>query len=236
MALQVIIEPVEELSRTLVRMLESASTRSVGERGSFSLALPGGSVATAFFPDLARSAVDWSMVDFFWSDERAVPPDDPDSNYGVARPLLLDPVHARATRIHPMVAGSGDLDAAAGEYDATLTRVLGPGGVLDCSLLGVGPDGHVCSLFPGHRLLGEGEARVAAVVDSPKPPPRRITLTLPFVTASRLVIVAALGAAKAEVMAAAIGDPYSPLPVARVGREAQTCVFLLDPAAGSLRE
>ena len=101
-------------------------------------------------------------------------------------------------------------------------------------LLGVGPDGHVCSLFAGHPVLAVRDRAVAAVEDSPKPPPRRLTLTLPVVTGADQVAVVALGRGKAEVIRAAVEDPGSPLPVALVAREARRTLFLLDPEAASL--
>src|SRR5262245_4677777 len=110
-------------------------------KGRFAIALPGGSVAEAFLPVLAAAPVDWKGVDLYWGDERAVAPDDPESNFGLARRLLLDRV--AGARVHRMRAEAGDLDAAAREYEKELVP-------LDVALLGVGPDGHVCSLFPGH--------------------------------------------------------------------------------------
>jgi 6-phosphogluconolactonase len=98
----------------------------------------------------------------------------------------------------------------------------------------VGPDGHVCSLFPGHPLLAERNRSVAVIEDSPKPPPRRLTLTLPVVTAAELVVVAALGRSKARVVAEALENKRSELPLARVAREARRVWFLLDPDAASL--
>lgn len=223
---QVIIGSVGELSRVLVERLAGVHT----------LALTGGSVATTFFPRLSRSGMDWSATYFFWADERAVPPDHEDSNFRVARELLLERVGAHTSQVYPMAPdGAPDIEKAALAYEDTLTRVLGRDGVLDCALLGVGPDGHVCSLFPGHPLLDETRRRVAGLIDSPKPPPRRLTLTLPFVATTRLVIVVALGAPKAGVIAEALRDPDSPLPVARLARQSRHCVFLLDRAAGSLR-
>ncbi len=208
------------------------------ERGRFALALAGGSVAQAFLPALARAAVDWKRTDFFWGDERAVPPDHPDSNYGLARALWLKEAGIPAERIHRMPAevgadGGADtgLDAAARDYEAEMRNRLGTPPALDVVLLGVGPDGHVCSLFPGHPLLDEKARFVVAVTDSPKPPPRRLTLTLPALAAARLLVVAAFGAAKAAVMREALEDPASRFPVALALRQAKQALVLLDPAA-----
>jgi PPK2 family polyphosphate:nucleotide phosphotransferase len=205
--------------------------RVVEERGQIGLALPGGSVAEAFFPPLVE-ALRGTVADFYWGDERAVPPDHPDSNFGLARRLLLEPLGVPFERVHRMPAEATDLAEAAASYQSDLTAALGTPPRLDLVLLGVGPDGHVCSLFPGHGALQERGRFVVAVEDSPKPPPRRLTLTLPVLEAAGLVVVAAFGEGKASVIRAALEDPGSTLPVALVARGARA-LFLLDPAAAS---
>lgn len=213
----------------LARFVEEEAARAIEARGAFSIALPGGSVATEGFPLLARASVDWARVDFLWGDERAVPPDHADSNYGVAKRLLLDAVRAPADRVHRMVAEAPDRAASARLYEATARRIG-----IDLAVLGVGPDGHVCSLFPGHPLLGEETRWVAAIDDSPKPPPARLTLTLPCLAAAGAVVIVALGSAKAEVVRAAFEDPECSLPLALVLRRAARAQLLVDPAAGAL--
>ena len=230
----VVAEP-PELAEVLVSRLEREAQAALAARGSFSIALPGGSVATTLFPRLASAAVDWSRSDFFWVDERAVPPDDPESNFAAARALWLEPASIPGSRVHRMRGDAADLDQAAWAYEAELRSALGDPPRLDVALLGVGPDGHVASLFPGHRLLDETARPVAALQDAPKPPPRRLTLTLPVLAAARLVVVAAFGASKAEVVRAALDEAQSPLPVARVARSAAAALFLLDPEAAALR-
>lgn len=231
MSAEVVVDKPERLAAELAARLEEQARRAQEARGAFALALPGGSVASAFFPRLALARVDWTRSDFFWGDERAVPPDDPESNYGLARALWLDPAGVPSARVHRMEAAAADPDLAAGAYEAVLLRLLGTPPRLDLVLLGVGPDGHVCSLFPGHPVLQEERRWVAAVHDAPKPPPRRVTLTLPTLAAAAVVIVAALGAAKAAVVRAALEDAGSELPVALVARRAQHAVFLIDHAA-----
>jgi 6-phosphogluconolactonase len=234
MAPEIIVDKPPDLPETFARRFEDEARAALADRGRFALALPGGSVATTFFPRLARTTVDWSRTDFFWGDERAVPPDDAQSNYSLARRLWLEPAAVPSERIHRMKADAPDLDRAAGEYADELTRATGTPPRLDLVLLGVGPDGHVCSLFPGHPLLKEDRLFVAAVMDSPKPPPRRLTLTLPTLAAAEWVVVAALGEAKAAVIREALEEPDSPLPVALAARRARRCLFLLDDAAASL--
>lgn len=212
--------------------VEDASEALAG-RGACAIALAGGSVATSFLPRLAREPLDWPRIDVFWADERAVPPDDPESNYGLARRLLLEPAGVPAARVHRMEGEATDLARAAGAYGAAMEGLLGTPPRLDLVLLGVGPDGHVASLFPGHPLLLEASRPVVSLADAPKPPPRRLTLTLPVLTAAAHVVVAAMGRAKADVIRAAVEDAASPLPVALVLRRAARVDVLLDPEAAA---
>jgi 6-phosphogluconolactonase len=234
MPVETLVDKTDSLTVALVSRFEEAAREALSRRGRFTVALPGGSVATTFFPPLARATVDWSRTDFFWGDERAVPPDDRDSNYGVARELWLGPARVPDERVHRMRGEATDLAREAAEHAALLERVAGTPPRLDLVLLGVGPDGHVCSLFAGHPVLAEQERWVAVVEDSPKPPPRRLTMTMPVLTGAEAVIVVALGGGKAEIVRAAIEDPQSPLPIAMVARQARRALFLLDPDAARL--
>ena len=121
--------------------------------------------------------------------------------------------------------------AAAAAYAAELTSVLGSPVRLDFVLLGVGPDGHVASLFPTHDLLMEQQQLVAAILDSPKPPPRRLTLTLPALADAERVVVVAFGDEKADVLREAIERDDSPLPLAQLLRRARRPLVLADRAA-----
>jgi 6-phosphogluconolactonase len=227
---KVVVDKPAGLTKSLLALLADEWERAVAERGLLALALPGGSVATTFFPALAGSGIDWTRVAFFWGDERAVPETDPASNAGLARRLWLGPAGVPAANVHPVETGAPSLAQAARRYADTLTRTLGTPPRLDVALLGVGPDGHVCSLFPGHAAL-EAEGWTAAVDDAPKPPPRRVTLTMAALEAARLVVVVAQGAAKAPVMGAALRGGPADAPVARVLRRARRAVVLLDPEA-----
>jgi 6-phosphogluconolactonase len=230
---EIIVDKPPNLAEALASRFESEGGRALAAKGRFAVALPGGSVATAFFPRLARVPFDWSRTEFFWGDERAVPPSDPESNYGLARSLWLEPAAVPAERIHRMDADTPDPQGAAASYAAELVRVLGTPPRLDFVLLGVGPDGHVCSLFPGHALLREQRRWVAPIENAPKPPSRRLTATLPLLTNAELVVVAALGIAKAEVLREAIEQPASSLPLALVMRATRRTVVLIDAAAAS---
>jgi len=226
------IADLASLTRTLSDEVMKNAAQAIAERGLFSIALPGGSVATTCFPALAILPIDWTKTHFWWADERAVPATDPESNYGLAERLWLVPAGVPASSTHRMPADRVDLVAAADAYAEALCGALGREPVLDLAILGMGPDGHVASLFPDHHLLDERERTVAAIIDAPKPPPRRLTLTLPVLQRARTVVVAAFGASKAMALGKALGDPASPLPVAQVLRAAARSIVLADDPAG----
>ena len=230
---EIVVDGVTELAERLASLFESEGRSALGARGFFAIALPGGSVATTFFPRLARLPFDWSRTEFFWGDERAVPANHPESNYGLARSLWLEPAQVPPARIHRMEAEALDPERAATAYADDLLRCLGTPPRLDLVLLGVGPDGHVCSLFPGHPLLGEERRWVAPVANAPKPPPRRLTMTLPLLAAADRVVIVALGEAKAGIVREALEQPDSSLPLALLLRRARRALLLLDPGAAS---
>ncbi len=226
------IADLAELTRILADEVQRSAAAAIAERGFFSIALPGGSVATTCFPALAVLPIDWAKTHFWWVDERAVPATDAESNYGVAERLWLVPAGVPESSIHRMPADAVDLVAAGDAYAEELSGALGRVPVLDLAILGMGPDGHVASLFPGHHLLDEHDRLAAAVTDAPKPPPHRLTLTLPVLQRARTVIVAAFGASKATALGTALGDPASALPVAQVLRAASRSIVLADDPAG----
>lgn len=228
---EVVVDVLAALGELFAARCERELVRAIGERGAASLVVTGGSAAEALLPRLVDVRVDWSRVDVFWSDERALPPDDAQSNYRLARELWLDAARVPPVSVHRMPGEAEDLAAAAATHERELIAVCGDPPRFDVMLLGVGPDGHVASLFSGHPLLAEQRQLVAAVEDSPKPPPRRLTLTVPALHGAHLLVVAAFGAAKAAVMAEALGDPASRLPVAQVLRAAERSLVLLDADA-----
>jgi 6-phosphogluconolactonase len=230
----VVVDAPDSLAEALAMRLRDEVEGALAERGVATVALTGGSFAPAFYPRLAGLTLDWSRLRFFWGDERAVPPEHEDSNYLLARELWLEPAGVPEASVHRMLGEATDLDAAVASYAHVLAAEAGDPPRLDVVLLGVGDDGHVASLFPGHPLLRESERTVAAVFDAPKPPqPRRLTLTLPVLTRARLVVVGALGAKKAAPIAEALADPASSLPLALVLRGAKRALVLLDPEAAS---
>ncbi|WP_068271121.1 6-phosphogluconolactonase [Aldersonia kunmingensis] len=215
-------------------------TAAQAARGSASVVLTGGGAGIALLEKLRADsgAIDWSKVDVFWGDERFVPATDADRNELQAREALLDHVGVDHSRVFPMAASDGEYPdpvAAAAEYAQVLASRATTQGVpeFDIHLLGMGGEGHINSLFPHTDAVREQHALVVAVPDSPKPPPVRITLTLPAVRRSRQVWLVVTGDAKAEAVAAAIGgaDPVDIPSAGAHGTEAT--VWFLDEAAAS---
>lgn len=213
------------------RWIVGVAARCLEERGGFRLAVAGGRSAGAVLERLAReperSLVDWARVTLLFADERAVPPGNADANYRLVRVALLDPLGDPLPRVRRMRGEAADLEAAAREYDAELAVPA------DLVLLGLGEDGHVASLFPGSPLLADTVRRAAAVLDSPKPPRRRLTLAPRALAESREgAVVIALGAAKAGAAKAALGEPDGPV-AACPARLARGAAWLLDAAAAA---
>lgn len=200
----------------------------------FRLALAGGSTPRLLYGELSRQPIDWSKVEFFWIDERFVPPDHPDSNQRMARETLLSQISGTPHAVHPIPTDTNP-DMSATAYEATLKRAYGADRLdpsrplFDLVLLGLGSDGHFCSLLPGSPVLEEKQ-RWAAPVTAERPE-ARVTLTYPSVQSSRIAAFVVTGKDKAEaVKAVRTGD--TDLPAARFKPEGLT-VWLLDRAAAS---
>jgi 6-phosphogluconolactonase len=226
-------------ARLAVRLLDAQA-----ERGFASVVLTGGGIAARMYQALraspAREAVDWSRVDFWWGDERFLDAGHPERNETQARAALIDALPVEPERVHPMPAADGpdgpDPEAAAARYAEELAAAARPGTArlphFDVLLLGVGEDGHVASVFPEHPVAYETRP-VCAVRGSPKPPPVRITLTLPAINTAEEVWLIAAGAGKASAvgMALAGGGPVQ-VPAAGVHGVDRT-LWLLDRAAAA---
>jgi 6-phosphogluconolactonase len=213
--------PANELKGLLTASFEEWS------RGGQSCALSGGATAMIFLPAMRAANVDWKRITLFWADERAVPVDDPDSNYGLAERMLLSPLGAHAPRAIPMPADTAQLGQAALWYDDALATELN-GGPLDLAILGVGEDGHICSLFPGHKALRVEDLRTVAIEDSPKPPARRLSLTLRYVLQTKKIWVIAIGARKLPVLRAALEKTSRSTPLDLVMRHAADVTVFTD--------
>jgi 6-phosphogluconolactonase len=215
---------------------------AVAARGQALIVLTGGGNGNRILRYLAAHAgqVDWDKVHLFWGDDRYVVEDDDERNDKQAREALLDHIDIPARNVHAMPASDGefgnDLAAAALAYEQLLAANAeqgDPAPNFDVHLLGVGPEGHINSLFPDTPAVRETTRLVVGVEDSPKPPPQRITLTLPAIQRSRDVWMLVSGEEKADAVADAIGgaDPVSIPAAGAVGRE--NTVWFLDTQAAS---
>jgi 6-phosphogluconolactonase len=209
---------------------------AIAERGIFRVALSGGSTPMQVYPLLLeperRDAVDWSAVEFFWGDERCVPPDHPESNFGVAYGMFISQLPGvRPDRVHRMPAEAQDLDAAALSYESELRLAFGARGneppAFDLVWLGMGPDGHTASLFPGSSALDETQ-RWCVGNWSPYLRTWRMTLTFPVLNAGREVIFGVMGANKAAAVRE-IRAGSSDLPAGRVAGD--QVEWIVDSAA-----
>lgn len=214
--------------------------------GSASLVLTGGRIANAMLRELANTqaatAVDWRQLDIYWGDERFLPNGHPERNETQAREALLDHVGVDPARVHPMGASDGpcgdDPDVAAQAYEDVLVdrrrpEDRGPAPSFDICCLGIGEDGHVASVFPGSPAVYETERAVTGVRGSPKPPPTRITMTLPAIRCAAEVWLIASGTEKAAaVMMALSGAGEVQMPVAGATGRRRT-LWLLDRAAAA---
>ena len=195
------------------------------------IALTGGSIAEAVHREAARlapsSGVDWSRVVLWWGDERFVPRDDPERNAGKARAEFLDVVGVDPANVHemPSTDDAADVHEGASAHSDEL-REHGSG-EFEIVMLGVGPDGHIASLFPGHPALDVDDRVAVGVTDSPKPPPNRISLTFPALNRTRSVWFLVSGEGKAQAVARALGgaDRHE-IPAAGVAGKEDTIWFL----------
>lgn len=231
---RVTVAEVAALAESFAGMVESAAQSAITARGRFALVIPGGSAAEQFLPRLASARLDWTRTHIFYSDERFVPRSDAASSASASMRLLFTALGTRGPHVHPMVETANDADNEAARYMRKLLDTLGPEPAPDLTLLGIGEDGHVASLFPGRASLEVSEPCVIVERDSPKPPSTRLTLSLPLLAASRGLVIAAFGAGKAEPLRAVLKDEGCPLPAARLLRLAPAARFLLDPQAAAL--
>jgi 6-phosphogluconolactonase len=201
--------------------------------------LTGGSTPRVAYERAATMLDDWSAVELWFTDERCVPPEHEHSNYGMVKAALLDRVEGRGPGVHRMEGELGPAQGAA-RYDEELTTA-GFGDAVpaaDLILLGLGPDAHICSLFPGQDSLGERERRVVGV-ETPGMAPlvSRVTLTLPVVNAARRIVMLVTGEDKAEAVRRSFSGPPDPsAPGSLVQPESGSLELLLDPGAASLLE
>ena len=238
---------VDALAPALRSYVVQAQNAGLTRHGVFKVGVSGGSLPKTLAQALLAPAhghddeVKWDKWEIFFADERAVPLDHADSNYALLKTELLDKLAAAGIpstpAVHPIdVAHLDDAQELADQYEQLLVRSFASRDsvklpIFDLLLLGAGPDGHTCSLFPGHPLLRETSAWVAPIEDSPKPPPRRITLTLPVVTHAVKVAFVATGGGKKQIMKE-IFEEGNGLPCALVNEATgDRCSWFVDNAA-----
>jgi 6-phosphogluconolactonase len=216
-------DPGATASAVAERIVETA-VACIGRHGEFRIGLAGGRTPRRAYRILAGDLhLDWRRTTILFTDERGVPPDHPDSNYRMVRESLLDPAGVPAERVRRLHGEAADLDAAARDDERHYEDPA------DLLVLGVGPDGHTASIFPGGAAATERVRGVVAVLDSPKPPSRRLTITPRVIGEARSIVVLATGADKADAVAAALeGEVDASRMPARLLRNAD---WYLDRAA-----
>lgn len=233
----------EEVGTAAAQEFVRSARTALAARGRFRVALAGGSTPRRSYERLAeeplRGQVDWDGVDFFWSDERSVPPDHRDSNYRMACEALLNSLAIDARRLHRMQGERGDLDAAAREYEAELAGAFGtaPSGeppALDLVILGMGGDGHTASLFPNTAALHE-TTRWVVSNHVPRLGTQRLTLTAPILSRAARVVFLVTGAEKADVLAEVLEGPADPerLPSQLIRPRSGALVWIVDRLAAA---
>jgi len=232
-----VFKDLEELSAAAAGAFADSARRAFRERGRFSVALAGGGTPRTLYRSLAagfRDSIPWGGVHLFWSDERFVPPEDPDSNYRMVRDSLLELVPAPEENVHRPETALGDPEESALRYESALRSFFDPEPPrFDWMLLGLGEDGHVASLFPGAEALEERERLVVAVRDSPKPPRVRLTMTLPLINQSREIHFLVSGPEKHRVLFDVLRGSENGLPARRVRPAEGSLHWWLDRAAAA---
>lgn len=232
-----ICRDADDLARHAAGLFVSLAGRSLGARRQFTVALSGGETPRRMYRLLTEEhyafQVVWSAVQVFFSDERCVPPDHPDSNYRMAGETLLSRVPVPPQNVHRLACEGDPDDAASAAGKDLLAQFGGVAPRFDCILLGVGTDGHTASLFPGSPALQAADRLVAATTAPDGSP--RLTLTLPVINAARTVMVLASGESKAAIVRRVLGARAVPegLPMQRVRPLDGQLIWILDEAAAS---
>ncbi|TFY79735.1 hypothetical protein EWM64_g4275, partial [Hericium alpestre] len=213
---------IPDLSNALADYILKAQKEAIEKRGRFTLAISGGSLPQTLTALIGRKGVKWDKWQIFYADERAVPLDHPDSNHKLAQDTIYAHIPIPSANIHTIDPSLlDDLEELADDYEKALIREFAQRDsarfpIFDLILLGVGPDGHTCSLFPRHALLSEDDRWVAYLDDSPKPPPKRITFTFPVINHAVRVAFVVTGEGKKEILQSVLDRPEEGLPAARV--------------------
>ncbi|KAK7058241.1 suppressor of los1-1 [Paramarasmius palmivorus] len=233
----------DALVESLAAFVIHAQKDAIDKKGRFTLAISGGSLPKMLRGLIGNPSVKWDLWQVYYADERVVPLDHPDSNHKLCTDELFSKVPIPKEHIHTIdVSLLDDLEELSDAYEKELIKEFAQRDaarfpVFDLILLGMGPDGHTCSLFPGHELLAEEDRWVAYLEDSPKPPPKRITLTYPVLNHATRVVFVASGEGKADMLEQVIDKPELGLPASRVRPAYPGHVFWFvdHPAAAKLQ-
>lgn len=228
-------------AKTLAFAAAGEFTRALtSTKGPFRAALSGGSTPRAFLALLAdpaapyRARVPWDRLHVYWGDERCVPPDHEGSNFKMCQDILLGKAPVPAEQVHRMPGELADGEEAARRYAETLKAGLGDNPRFDFIFLGLGPDGHTASLFPGTPAVGE-TSKTVTVSTAPVEPARRLTVTLPVLNAAARAVFVVSGAGKAEMVRRVLEEAPTPaLPASLVAPTKGEVLWLLDKDAASL--
>ncbi|XP_076263109.1 6-phosphogluconolactonase [Rhynchophorus ferrugineus] len=229
-----VLDSREDVITALCNLVESTSNASIEKNGIFNVGVSGGSLVSFLVKGLPEIKTDFSKWKIFFCDERLVPIDNPDSTFGLYKKQLVD-TEIVSLSADQFVTAKQDVtgEEAAQDY-AEKVKELVPGNPIpqfDLLLLGMGPDGHTCSLFPGHKILEETNQWVAYINDSPKPPPNRITLTYPVINNANICVFAVCGKDKADVIKKIHVDEED-FPAARV-KAVGKVYWIMDKDAGA---
>ena len=201
------------LDSLITRLAATIATEATAtKRLGFGVVLTGGRAARRLYEalDADHSDAPWELADFFWSDERLVRSDDSESNVRDALEAWLHKARVPSTRIHAPRVDPGDPESTARSYEATVRHHVDRHRSLGCVLLSLGEDGHIASLFPGHAATRERTRLVVAVLDSPKPPRQRITMTVPLLNRGATIHLMAVGDGKAGALRDTLEGPFEP--------------------------
>ncbi|KAL0811136.1 hypothetical protein ABMA28_010396 [Loxostege sticticalis] len=222
----------QEIISRLSSYVQKISNDAIHNRGKFYIGLSGGSVVKYLCEGLPTVDTDWSKWVLAFCDERVVPEDSDDSTFGTYKRQLIPKTQLKESQFVVIKQGVSAEEAAKDYTDKLKAAFNGDDFKFDLLLLGMGPDGHTCSLFPGHPLLTETTLKVAPITDSPKPPPSRVTLTYPVVNNARNCIFACSGAGKAEMVKRILKDKED-LPASRVKPVSGSLYWIVDNAAAA---
>lgn len=228
-----VVENEQAVISKMSGIIKDIASKSISETGSFKVGVSGGSLVKFLVQGLQSIETDFNKWTIFFCDERVVPENDKDSTFGVYKTELIGKVGLTESQFVKIKQGISAENAAL-DYAQQIATHFPDSSTpeFDLLLLGMGPDGHTCSLFPGHELLAERNRWIAPIIDSPKPPPERVTMTYPLINAAKNCVFPISGEGKAHMIKRILGDKED-LPAARVNPKG-SLIWILDESAAKL--